>query len=78
MDLGEIGWEGGGVEWIYLVQDSDRWWALMNMVMNQSHENVDSILLNNLFKDYWDIYTSREKCISDMIVRADNKWIRHY
>jgi hypothetical protein len=32
MDLREIGWEG--VDWIRLVQDRVRWWALMNMVMN--------------------------------------------
>jgi hypothetical protein len=32
MALGEIGW--GGVEWIYLAQDRDRWRALVNAVMN--------------------------------------------
>jgi hypothetical protein len=32
MDLGEIGW--GVVEWIHLAQDRDRWWALVNAVMN--------------------------------------------
>jgi hypothetical protein len=32
MDLGEIGW--GGVEWIHLAQDRDRWQALVNAVMN--------------------------------------------
>jgi hypothetical protein len=32
MDLGEIGWRG--VEWIHLAQDRDRWWALVNTVMN--------------------------------------------
>jgi hypothetical protein len=32
MDLGEIGW--GGVEWIHLVQDRDRWRAVVNAVMN--------------------------------------------
>jgi hypothetical protein len=32
MDLREMGWEG--VEWIHLTQDRDRWWVLMNMVMN--------------------------------------------
>jgi hypothetical protein len=32
MDLREIGW--GGVEWIQLAQDRDRWWALVNTVMN--------------------------------------------
>jgi hypothetical protein len=32
MDLGEIGW--GGVEWIHLAQDRDRWRAVVNAVMN--------------------------------------------
>jgi hypothetical protein len=32
MDLGDIGW--GGVDWIGLAQDSDRWRALVNSVMN--------------------------------------------
>jgi hypothetical protein len=31
-DLREIGW--GCVEWIHLVQDRDRWWAVVNVVMN--------------------------------------------
>jgi hypothetical protein len=31
-DLREIG--SGGVEWIQLAQDRDRWWALLNTVMN--------------------------------------------
>jgi hypothetical protein len=31
-DLGEIGW--GGVDWIGLVQDRDKWRALVNAVMN--------------------------------------------
>jgi hypothetical protein len=32
MDLGEIGF--GGVDWIHLAQDRDRWRALVNTVMN--------------------------------------------
>jgi hypothetical protein len=32
MDLREIGW--GGVEWINLAQDRDRWRAVVNAVMN--------------------------------------------
>jgi hypothetical protein len=32
MDLEEIGW--GGVEWIHLAQDRNRWRALVNAVMN--------------------------------------------
>jgi hypothetical protein len=32
MDLMEIDW--GSVDWIQLAQDRDRWWALVNMVIN--------------------------------------------
>jgi len=32
MDLQEVGWEG--MDWIALAQDRDRWWALVNVVMN--------------------------------------------
>jgi hypothetical protein len=32
MDLREIGF--GDMDWIHLAQDRDRWWALVNMVMN--------------------------------------------
>jgi hypothetical protein len=32
-DLRQTGW-GVGVEWIHLAQDRDRWWALVNVVMN--------------------------------------------
>jgi hypothetical protein len=32
MDLREIGWDG--VDWIDMVQDRDRWRALVNMVLN--------------------------------------------
>jgi hypothetical protein len=32
MNLREIGW--GGVEWIHLVQERERWRAVVNAVMN--------------------------------------------
>jgi hypothetical protein len=32
MDLREIGW--GGMGWINLAQERDKWRALVNMVMN--------------------------------------------
>jgi hypothetical protein len=32
MDLQEVGW--GGVDWINLAQDRDRWRTLVNTVMN--------------------------------------------
>jgi hypothetical protein len=32
VDLGEIGW--GGVQWIHLARDRDRWRAVVNAVMN--------------------------------------------
>jgi len=32
MDLQEVGC--GGMDWIKLAQNSDRWWALVDVVMN--------------------------------------------
>ena len=32
MDLHEVGW--GGMDWIALAQDTERWRALVNAVMN--------------------------------------------
>jgi hypothetical protein len=34
MDLREIGLGGGGVDWIRLSQDRDRWLAVVSAVMN--------------------------------------------
>jgi hypothetical protein len=33
MDFEEVGWEEG-MDCIYLAQDRDRWWALVNVAMN--------------------------------------------
>jgi hypothetical protein len=30
----ELEWGGGGTDWIILSQDRDRWWALVNILMN--------------------------------------------
>jgi hypothetical protein len=32
IDLQEVGW--GSIDWIDLAQDTDRWWAVVNMAMN--------------------------------------------
>jgi hypothetical protein len=32
MDFRETGWKG--VHWIHLAYDRDKWWALLNTVMN--------------------------------------------
>jgi len=35
MDIREVGSGGGeGMDWINLAEDRDRWWALVNAVMN--------------------------------------------
>jgi hypothetical protein len=35
MDLKVVGWEG--VAWMYLAQDTNKWWTLVNTVMNLDH-----------------------------------------
>jgi len=32
MDLREIEWEG--VDWMYMTQNMNQWWALVNEIMN--------------------------------------------
>jgi len=32
MDLQEVGC--GGMDWIHVAQDRERWWVLLNVVMN--------------------------------------------
>jgi hypothetical protein len=34
MDLQEVGWGGGGMDWIDMAQDRDRWRAVVSVVMN--------------------------------------------
>jgi hypothetical protein len=34
MDLQEVGWGGGGMDWIDMAQDRDRWRAVVSAVMN--------------------------------------------
>jgi len=32
MDLQEVGW--GGMDWLELAEGRDRWWVLVNVVLN--------------------------------------------
>jgi hypothetical protein len=41
MDLREVGW--GGMDWINLAQDKDRWRALVNAVMNLQFHKMRGI-----------------------------------
>jgi hypothetical protein len=44
MDLQEVGW--GGMDWIDMAQDRDRWRALLSVVMNlQVPQNVGNFLI---------------------------------
>jgi hypothetical protein len=41
MGLQDVGCGGGGVGWIDLAEDRDRWWAVVNVSMNlRVPENV--------------------------------------
>jgi len=41
----EVGWEG--VDWISIAEDSDKWWALVNAVVNLLFHKMCGILLTN-------------------------------
>jgi hypothetical protein len=43
MALREIGC--GSIDWIQLAQDMDRWWALVNMVMNLRVQAPQSLVI---------------------------------
>jgi hypothetical protein len=44
MDLKEVKWEG--IDWIILVEDMDKWWTLVNMIVKcQVSENLSDKLL---------------------------------
>jgi hypothetical protein len=43
MDLQEVGW--GDIDWIELAEDRDRWWTLLNVIMNlQVPQNAGNFL----------------------------------
>jgi len=41
----EVGWEG--VDWISIAEDSDKWWALVNAVVNLFFHKMCGIFMTN-------------------------------
>jgi hypothetical protein len=56
MDLRETGF--GDVDWIHLAQDKDRWWAVVNTVMNLRVQAFNWLLLKSLVYRILYVYTS--------------------
>ena len=61
MDLQEVGW--GGMDWIALVKDTDRWWAVVNSVMKLwGGKFLDQLTTGQLLKNDsapWSKYVSK-------------------
>jgi hypothetical protein len=51
MDFGEVEW--GGVDWIGLARDRDKWRALVNLVMWQDRVNVIITHLVSLKREHF-------------------------
>jgi hypothetical protein len=70
MDLGEIGW--GGVEWIHLAQDRDRWRAVVNTVTKLGVLWPGSYL----YYGGGQVFVTDQGCRNNVLVRVENS-IKH-
>jgi len=56
VDLQEIAWKD--LDWIYLVQDRDKWWALLNILMNRwVSQSSGNFLANCWTVSFWKRHT---------------------